>query len=200
MLGKRYWRSGLITAIGALVLGLAAFGCGPVKTTISVTKAEKQINSAKYAAIDEEDYRTFFSKWCSSRPLGFEEETWTNICKVQGSCLNEIMRSNYYCRKAIDIFIDNACATMETHRKFCYYYYRALEYYNKAKEEEGYSEFEHAIDFGKKAEAFAKKAEKIGEDELANKARRRIEQKGKSKKKVKVKRSSEEDILEEDDQ
>ena len=78
-----------------------------------------------------------------------------------------------------------------------YHYWKARAYYHKAQEEEGYSEYQHAVEFARKADAEGVKAvEAVGKehsDATTKKQRKSIK-----KKKVKVKQSSEDDLFQED--
>ena len=59
-----------------------------------------------------------------------------------------------------------ACAKAEVEHaekvpEAAYYYYAATQYLDKAKEEQGYADFEIAIDYGRKAKELAEKARSI---------------------------------------
>jgi len=82
-----------------------------------------------------------------------------------------------------------------------YHYWKAKAYYNKAQEEEGFSEYQHAVEFARKADIESVKAvEAVGQErnDATTKKQRKAIKKKKKKKKTKVKQSSEDDLFGED--
>jgi len=80
-----------------------------------------------------------------------------------------------------------------------YHYWKAKAYYHKAQEEEGFSEYQQAVEFAKKADIEGVKAvEAVGQERTNATTKKQRKAIKKKKKKAKVKHSSEDDLFGED--
>lgn len=179
-------------SLTALLLPMIFFACGPVNSTSAIYyKAELLLEKAKWEGVDKDDFQAFFEDWCKKPQPNIHPETQQNICNVRLTCPMQQYRDNYYCKKAADIYLDKSCEVTDTGRIYCYHYFKARGYLVKAKEVEGYAQFEQAAEYAQKA---SKKAQDALDSTNDEKSKQTVDE-SKGTKSKKYKSSSEDDIL-----